>query len=133
MTTMLLPKFSIPNTPWWQYCKWAGWPILAIALLSGQPILWAIAAHWLVDFTFQSGVTACGKQQKKLRILLCHAFISGGFAGFIAGGLTGLVVSVVIHFLVDRFYKPVVGQSGTSHTVDQMIHILTIILIYAFI
>jgi hypothetical protein len=130
--TKMLFATSAP-VPWWMWCKWAGWLILAVALVSNEPVMWAIAAHWLCDFTLQGHQTSIGKSRKSLFVIGYHAFISGGFAGFIAGGLTGLFISVVIHFIVDRLYKPVLGDTVTTRIVDQMVHIITVIMIAMFV
>lgn len=131
--TITIPFVKLPPVqPWWVYCKMLGWPLLAVALLSNQPIMLAVAAHWLADFTFQGHQTSIGKIRKSLPVIGYHSFISGGYAGFIAGGLPGLLISVIIHFTVDRFYKPVMGDSVTTRIVDQTIHVLTIVAITLF-
>jgi hypothetical protein len=89
---------------------------------------WALAAHFLIDFTFQSDETAAGKARGDWGVLAYHAFISGGFPGLVAGGLAGLALSAAIHFLVDATNK--FGLKGpTGLVLDQAAHIITLVII----
>ena len=82
-----------------------------------------------MDFTAQSDETVAGKGQNDTRVLLYHAFISGGYAGLIIGGLPGLIISAVAHFLIDSTNK--FGLTGlTGAILDQTAHIATLILIW---
>jgi hypothetical protein len=92
---------------WWQWGQLVGllFPALLICFQVESPWLWALAAHFLVDFTLQSCETAVNKARGDKRVLAYHAFISGGYAGLIAGGLSGLVISVTAHYLMDMTNK----------------------------
>ncbi len=116
---------------WWQWGQVWGvmLPVLLISAGVYHPLLWAVALHLFMDFTAQSDETAAGKRQGDMRVLLYHSFISGGYAGFIAGGMPGLLVSIVVHFLIDSANK--FGFTGlTGAVLDQAAHIITIVTIF---
>jgi hypothetical protein len=124
--------FSDPgHMLWWQWGQVLGAVLPALLGVLGidHPLAWAIALHFLIDFTCQSGCTACNKAKGDLRTLVYHSFISGGYAGFAAGGLEGLAVSVVIHFIVDLTNKFGLGEPA-GPIADQVSHIATILLIW---
>lgn len=116
---------------WWQWGKIWGLflPTLLFCFAVEHPLLWALAAHFLVDFTCQSGETMVGKARGDWRVLAYHAFISGGYAGLVAGGVAGLAISVAIHFLVDATNKfGLEGSAGPA--LDQAAHIITLTIIW---
>lgn len=116
---------------WWQWGQILGvlLPILLISAGAKDALLWAIALHVFMDFTAQSDETVIGKGQNDSRVLLYHAFISGGYAGFILGGLPGLIISAVTHYLIDSTNK--FGLTGlTGAILDQTAHIATLIFIW---
>lgn len=116
---------------WWQWGQILGalFPLLLLYLGIHHPLLWALAVHLFIDFTAQSNETAAGKRQRSPRVLLYHAFISGGYTGLIVGGLPGLLLSAAIHFLVDITNK--FGLSGPAGALlDQTAHIATFTLIW---
>lgn len=116
---------------WWQWGQIWGifLPILFFYLGVEHLGLWALAVHFLIDFSFQSGETASGKARGDWRVLAYHAFISGGYAGLIAGGLAGLALSVAIHFLVDATNKFGLAEPA-GPALDQAAHIITLITIW---
>ena len=116
---------------WWQWAKIWGLflPILLFCFRVEHPWLWALAAHFLIDFTLQSDQTAAGKERCDWRVLASHAFISGGYAGLIAGGLAGLAISVAVHFLVDATNKFDL-ESPAGPALDQAAHIITLTIIW---
>ena len=116
---------------WWQWIQILGvtLPILLVYTGVEHPLMWAIALHFFMDFTAQSDETSAGKRQNDTRVLLYHAFISGGYAGLIVGGLPGLVISAVAHFLIDSTNK--FGLSGVVGVIlDQTAHIATLVFIW---
>jgi hypothetical protein len=116
---------------WWQWIQILGvtLPILLVYAGVEHPLMWAIALHFFMDFTAQSNETSVGKRQNSTRVLLYHAFISGGYAGLIVGGLLGLVISTIAHFLIDSTNK--FGLSGVAGVIlDQAAHIATLIIIW---
>jgi len=116
---------------WWQWGQILGvtLPILLVSVGVQNALLWAVALHLFMDFTAQSDETAAGKGQSDTRVLLYHAFISGGYAGLIVGGLPGLVISTVAHFLIDSTNKfGLTGLAGA--TIDQTAHIATLVCIW---
>jgi hypothetical protein len=116
---------------WWQWGKILGVFIPLLLLSSGihHPLLWALAVHIFIDFTAQTDKTATGKCQGRVRVLLYHAFISGGYVGLIVGGLPGLVFSAVSHFLIDSTNK--FGYTGlVGGLLDQTAHLATFSLIW---
>jgi hypothetical protein len=130
--TLIINGITHPaHLHWWQWAKIGGLflPILLFCLGVEHPWLWALAAHCLIDFTFQSDETAAGKRCGDGRVLAYHAFISGGYAGLIAGGLAGLALSVAIHFLVDATNK--FGLKGPAGPIlDQAAHMMTLVIIW---
>jgi hypothetical protein len=112
---------------WWQWGKLCGFflPILFFCLGVQHIGLWALAIHFLLDFSFQSGQTAAGKARGDRWILAYHAFISGGYAGLVAGGLAGLAISIAIHFLVDATNKFGLKEP-VGPALDQSAHIITL-------
>ncbi len=131
MTLILTAVTDPARLYWWQWGKILGVAVLALfcSLDVEHPLLWALAAHCFVDFTAQSTATAVGKAQGDWQVLVYHSFISGGYPGFVVGGLGGLVISVAIHFLVDMTNKfGLEGPSGS--TLDQVAHIITLTAIW---
>lgn len=129
MTTLLYKAAVRPTTlMWWEIGKLLGLLVPFVLISSGNSnvILWAIAFHLFVDFTAQSGYTAANKPQRCIYVLVYHAFISGGYAGLIAGGLPGMAVSIAIHFMVDYLGKEKVG----GWQGDQALHLATILGVY---
>jgi hypothetical protein len=116
---------------WWQWGKITGFflPLLFFCFDVEHIGLWALAVHFLTDFSFQSGETAAGKAQGDWWILAYHAFISGGYAGLVAGGLTGLAISIAIHFLVDSTNKFGLAEPAGPF-LDQPAHIITVAIIW---
>lgn len=131
MTLILSAMTNPKHLYWWQWGKILGPSLLVLFLCLGveHPLLWALTAHVLLDFTAQSDETAARKKQGSKRVLAGHAFIAGGYAGFIVGGLAGLVISVTGHFLIDLTNKFGL-QSPTGPTFDQVAHILTLTAIW---
>lgn len=116
---------------WWQWGQILGvvLPLLLLYLGIHHPLLWALAIHLFIDFTAQSDETAAGKRQRNPQVLLYHAFISGGYVGLIVGGLPGLLLSAVIHLLIDITNK--FGFTGLPGALlDQTAHIATFCLIW---
>ena len=116
---------------WWQWGQILGvfLPLLLLSSNIYHPLLWAVAVHFFIDFTAQSDETAAGKLQKKPQVLLYHAFIAGGYAGLIVGGLPGAALSAFTHLLIDTTNK--FGLSGRFGAfLDQMTHITTLFLIW---
>ncbi len=116
---------------WWQWGQIMGvsFPILFLLLGIHHPLLWALGIHLLMDFTTQSDETAAGKARGDWSVLSYHAFISGGYAGLIVGGLPGLAISAITHFLIDSTNK--FGRAGiTGAILDQGAHIATLIAIW---
>lgn len=132
MTAITRPATPVPQRAWWQWCQLAGWPLLALALLTlvariHTPLLWAIAAHVVIDFTLQSDATAAGKAQGRRWVIAYHGFIAGGLPGLIAGGLPGFIIGVLTHVAIDRTAK--FGLQGWRGPVaDQAAHLLVIAL-----
>lgn len=132
MTIAFLLLLTRPTAlVWWQWGKIVGAlvPLALAAAGAEHPLTWAIAAHLLVDFSFQGGPTAIGKAQGNLKVLAYHSFISGGYAGFIVGGLPGLAASVAIHFAIDCANKFGLPEK-TGAAVDQALHVITLYLIW---
>lgn len=116
---------------WWQWGQILGvmLPILLLSTGMQHLLLWALALHFFVDFTAQTDETSAGKKQKDTRVVLYHAFISGGYAGFILAGLPGLFISAVTHYLIDTTNK--FGRGGlTGAFLDQTAHIATLLVIF---
>ena len=116
---------------WWQWAQLLGvsLPILYLYLGWQHALLWAVAIHFFMDFTAQSDETALNKAQGKKQALTCHAFLAGGFPGFIVGGLAGLVVSVLLHFAIDASNKFGLKNS-LGPVLDQLAHMTTLIFIW---
>jgi hypothetical protein len=116
---------------WWQWGKILGLatPLLLLIVGIEHSLVWALALHLLTDFAAQTPETSLGKAEGRPRVLAYHAFISGGYPGLVAGGLTGLLISVVVHYLIDQTNKFGLGEPA-GPVLDQIAHALTIIMIW---
>lgn len=135
MATIILNSITNPGElAWWQWGKLIGLVsmlLVGLGLYYGLPvpgIVMAISLHFFIDFTCQSDSTATGKANRDFIALATHSFISGGYAGFVLAGIEGLIISVLVHYVVDlcnKFGLP--WPSGPI--IDQALHIITIIAI----
>lgn len=119
---------------WWQWGQILGIVLPFLLLFTGvtHTLLWAVAIHFLMDFTLQSNETAAGKARREWKVLAYHAFLSGGYTGLIIAGLPGLVVSAAFHLLVDATNK--FGLTGVvGAVVDQATHLVTLVVIWWFL
>jgi len=119
---------------WWEWGKLLGilTPLLLLSMGVDHLFMWAVAAHLFVDFTSQSTQTVEGKINVEWRVLLYHAFIAGGYAGLIIGGLPGLAISVLLHLLIDATNK--FGVRGWGGPIlDQSAHLMTLIAVWYLI
>ena len=116
---------------WWQWGKLMGLaaPALLYAVGVEHLLLWALAIHFLTDFSIQSHETAARKARGDRWVLAYHSFISGGYPGLVVGGLPGLVISVASHFIVDRANKFGL-EEPTGPALDQAAHIITLTAIW---
>lgn len=111
---------------WWQWGKFLG-AILSPLTLLGIPVMSALAAHLLCDFTLQTGEMSARKKEEFLPLLL-HSIIAGGGPGFVAGGLRGMYIGIVTHYMIDATNK--FGTDGMGGVIlDQAAHILVILAI----
>ena len=118
---------------WWQWGQILGIVLPFLLFFTGvkHTLLWAVAFHILMDFTLQSNETAAGKARREWKVLIYHAFISGGYTGLIIAGLPGLVVSATFHLLVDATYKfGLTGMVGV--VVDKTAHLVTLVVLWWF-
>jgi hypothetical protein len=130
--TLILNAVTHPSQLcWWQWGKILGILLVALFFSIGveHPLLWALAVHFFVDFTAQSSATAVGKARGDWQVIAGHAFIAGGYAGFVVGGLTGLMLSVMIHFLVDLTNKFGLDEPA-GPALDQAAHLFTLTVIW---
>ena len=116
---------------WWQWGKILGLalPALLYALGVEHLLLWALAIHFLTDFSTQSHETAVRKARGDRWVQVYHAFISGGYPGLVVGGLPGVVISVASHFIVDRTNKFGL-EEPTGPVLDQAAHLITLAAIW---
>ena len=140
MITLLTFRSCDPYSglQWWEWGKIIGfWSMVILVGLwfagyTAPALVWAIALHIFIDFACQTDATAEGKADGDFRVLAYHSFLSGGYPGFMAGGLAGLAISVVIHLLVDATKK--FGLPHPSGAVaDQTAHIATIIALWWYL
>jgi hypothetical protein len=116
---------------WWQWGQLLGviLPVLYFYLDVQHALLWALAFHFLMDFTTQSDETVLNKAQGNKQALIYHAFLAGGFAGFIVGGLAGLVISVMLHYNIDATNKFSL-KNPLGPILDQAAHVFTLVFIW---
>lgn len=132
MRTLIIEAVNHPfDLRWWEWGKIAGLllPLICLSIGVSHPLVWGVVVHFLLDFTFQSGQTVIGKARRQGWVLLYHAFISGGYAGLVVGGMAGLFVSVVIHMAVDSTNKFGLDEPA-GPAIDQALHILTLVAIW---
>ncbi len=145
---MSIPTFAQLRSPsslqWWEWGKVLGIvnfiivAILSMANCTLHPLVLAMLLHITADFSCQSSETSLRKGKSK-RHLLVHALVGGGLP-IVAVGLTMVnpvalvtrtVISVVVHYVVDRTQKFGLGQTALGIILDQACHLLTILILVA--
>jgi hypothetical protein len=130
---------------WWEWGKLAGiaglglWMGFSIAGLDLHPAAVAVLLHVVLDFTLQSSET-CVRKDERGRHLLVHALVAGALplaaAAFLARSpvavLTWSAAGAVSHYVVDWTRKFGLRREAYRATVDQICHVLTILLLALF-
>ena len=135
----LFAKAQFKHLLWWQKAKLIGVATLPLCLSLHPALCWS-AVHLLLDFTLQSGSTAARKSKGGWALFI-HAVVAGGWpgaiAGFLGNGLQGLLwgvfVGAVLHWCIDRTNKFNISSWQWAITVDQLLHLGVLGLIWAIV
>ena len=141
MSQSLSLVFAPSRLQWWQWGKLFGAVGLVTLLCwmaaSGalpHPLVLGVVAHLVCDFSLQSDWIAAEKS-KRGKALLYHALIAGGLPGALVGLYAGppacllaILIGVVSHYAIDYTRKFGCKSVATGATLDQVAHIIVLIL-----